>query len=237
MEELTKELEEVITKINDLEEEIEIAKAKAHSNIEPLKKELSRLKEVKRRYASKNDPDSVRDCIRKEDNLKFKINAQRNEYLILSDELFKLKTQKEDLEYKIQLEKDKIKRKNQLKEKLDLIITNYEKSQNLRDAAIEANVNPDQAEQWLEWGKNNFEETYSYFYNEIQKIDNHQKDLEREKTRKQMDRVIEIYRKTESLKKAAKVARVNYDTVQYWYDWGRMGFGEDNVYFYKSIEG
>ena len=52
-----------------------------------------------------------------------------------------------------------------------------------------------------------------------------------------MDRVIEIYRKTESLKKAAKVARVNYDTVQYWYDWGRMGFGEDNVYFYKSIEG
>ena len=179
MEELTKELEEVITKINDLEEEIEIAKAKAHSNIEPLKKELSRLKEVKRRYASKNDPDSVRDCIRKEDNLKFEINAQRNEYLILSDELFKLKTQKEDLEYKIQLEKDKIKRKNQLKEKLDLIITNYEKSQNLRDAAIEANVNPDQAEQWLEWGKNNFEETYSYFYNEIQKIDNHQKDLER----------------------------------------------------------
>ena len=113
MEELTKELEEVITKINDLEEEIEIAKAKAHSNIEPLKNELSRLKEVKRRYASKNDPDSVRDCIRKEDNLKFKINAQRNEYLILTDELFKLNTQKEDLEYKIQLEKDRIKRKIQ----------------------------------------------------------------------------------------------------------------------------
>ena len=52
-----------------------------------------------------------------------------------------------------------------------------------------------------------------------------------------MDRVIEIYRKTESLKQAAKVARVNYDTVQYWYDWGGMGFSEDNVYFYKSIEG
>lgn len=237
MEELIKEFEEVLIKINDLEDEIEIAKQKAHSNIEPLKNELSRLKEVKRRYASKNDPDSVRDCIRKEDNLKFKINAQRNEYLILTDELFKLKTQKEDLEYKIRLEMDRIKRKNQLKEKLDLIITNYEKSQNLKDAAIEANVNPNQAEQWLEWGKNNFEETYSYFYNEIQKIDNHQKDLEREKTRKQMDRVIEIYRKTESLKKAAKVAHVNYDTVQYWYDWGRMGFGDDNVYFYKSIEG
>lgn len=237
MEELIKEFEEVLIKINDLEDEIEIAKQKAHSNIEPLKNELSRLKEVKRRYASKNDSDSVRDCIRKEDNLKFKINAQRNEYLILSDELFKLNTQKEDLEYKIQLEKDKIKRKKQLKEKLDLIIINYEKSQNLKDAAIASNVNPDQAEQWLEWGKNNFEETYSYFYNEIQKIDNHQKDLEREKTRKQMDRVIEIYRKTESLKKAAKVAHVNYDTVQYWYDWGRMGFGDDNVYFYKSIEG
>jgi len=237
MEHLIEELEEVIIKIDNLEEEIEIAKAKAHSNIEPLKNELSRLKEVKRRYASKNDPDSVRDCIRKEDNLKFKINAQRNEYLILTDELFRLNTQKDDLEYKIKLENDKIKRKNQLREKLDLIITNYEKSQNLKDAAIEANVNPDQAEQWLEWGKNNFEETYYYFYNEIQKIDNHQKGLEREKTRKQMDRVIEIYRKTESLKKAAKVARVNYDTVQYWYDWGRMGFGEDNVYFYKSIEG
>lgn len=235
MEELKQELEEVIIKINDLEAEIEIAKQKAHSNIEPLKNELSRLKEVKRRYAFKNDPDSVRECIRREDNLKFKINAQRNEYLILTDELFKLNTQKEDLEYKIQLEKDKIK-KNQLREKLDLIISNYEKSQNLKDAAIASNVNPDHAEQWLEWGKNDYDESYSYFFKEIQKIDAHQKDLEREKTRKQMDRVIEIYRKTESLKKAAKVARVNYDTVQYWYDWGRMGFGEDNVYFYKNIE-
>lgn len=119
---------------------------------------------------------------------------------------------------------------------MDLIISNYEKSQNLKDAAIASSVNPDQAEQWLEWGKNDYDESYSYFFKEIQKIDAHQKDLEREKTRKQMDRVIEIYRKTESLKKAAKVARVNYGTVQYWYDWGRRGFGEDNVYFYKNIE-
>ena len=120
-------------------------------------------------------------------------------------ELFKLKTQKEDLEYKIKLEKDRIKRKNQLKEKLDLIITNYEKSQNLRDAAIDANVNPDQAEQWLEWGKNNYEEIYSYFYKEIQKIDAYQKDLEREKTRKQMDRVIEIYKKPNPLKRRQRL--------------------------------
>ena len=94
MEELTKELEEFLIKINDLEDEIEIAKAKAHSNIEPLKNELSRLKEVKRRYASKNNPDSVRDCIRKEDNLKFKINALRNEYLILTDGTFQTQNPK-----------------------------------------------------------------------------------------------------------------------------------------------
>ena len=35
MEHLIEELEEVIIKIDNLEEEIEIAKAKAHSNIEP----------------------------------------------------------------------------------------------------------------------------------------------------------------------------------------------------------
>ena len=50
-----------------------------------------------------------------------------------------------------------------------------------------------------------------------------------------MDKVIENYKNTESLEQASKMANVRYDTVKYWYEWGKNGFGEENSYFYKEI--
>ena len=76
------------------------------------------------------------------------------------------------------------------------------------------------------YGKNNFNETYFYFYNQIIEIDIYFKDLEAEKLKKQMDAVIEFYKKTNSLKEASKFAGVSYDTVKYWYEWRSRGFGE-----------
>ena len=52
-----------------------------------------------------------------------------------------------------------------------------------------------------------------------------------------MSEIVDAYLKTHSLKEASKIANVSYDTVEYWYKWGSMGFGEENIYFYKKLKG
>ena len=200
-----------------------------------MKEELVQLKEDKRNFASKNDFESVQNCRRRESNIKFKIEAQWNWYLILKDQLSKFFKQKYDLEVKIKLEEDKIERNTQIIRQMDKILANYQKSQNLKQAAIDSNINPGTVEQWYGWGKDPFNETYSYFYNAIIEIDNYFNELKSLELKRQMDSVVEPYKKTYSLKDAAKIAKVNPDTVEYWYEWGSRGFGEENTYFYKRI--
>lgn len=118
---------------------------------------------------------------------------------------------------------------------MNLVLDNYKKSQNLRQSAIDSNIHPGHVEQWFEWGKNNFNETYAYFYTQILEIDNYFKKLEAEKLKRQMDIVVEAYKKTNNLKEACQLADMSYDTVRYWYEWGSNGFGEENTYFYKRI--
>jgi len=221
--------------ISNLEMQITDAERRAEENVEPLRQELSQVKRDKTAYASKNDFDSVSDCIRREENLKFKISAQWNEASQLKDDLFKLKSRKKELEYKLQLERDKIRRNNQVIAQMNIVLDNYRKSQSLKQAAIEANINPDTVEQWHEWGKNSFNETSTYFYNKIIEIDNEFKEREARELKDQMDRVIEAYRKTKSLEKSSKMAKVSHDTVMYWHEWGSRGFGEENTYFYRKI--
>lgn len=172
----------------------------------------------------------------REENLKFKINAQWNQYLMLKNELTKLNKQKFDLENQIKLEEDKIKRKNEILAQMDEVLKNYKKTQNLLQAAIDSKISFDYVEQWLEWGEHNFNEVYSYFYNQFIEINNYFKDLETEKLKQEMDSVIEAYKKTHSLKEASKLVNVSYDTVQYWYEWGSKGFGEENTYFFKNLK-
>lgn len=112
MDNLENDLNELNIEINELEKQISEAEKRAEDNVEPLRQELSQVKRDKTIYASKNDFDSVSDCIRREENLKFKISAQWNEASQLKDDLFKLKSRKKDLEYKLQLERDKIRRNN-----------------------------------------------------------------------------------------------------------------------------
>lgn len=236
MDNLENDLNELNIEISELEKQISEAEKRAEDNVEPLRQELSQVKRDKTIYASKNDFDSVSDCIRREENLKFKISAQWNEASQLKDDLFKLKSRKKELEYKLQLERDKIRRNNQVIGQMDIVLENYRKSQSLKQAAIEANISPDTVEQWHEWGKNTFNETSTYFYNKIIEIDNEFKEREARELKDQMDRVIEAYRKTKSLEKSSKMAKVSYDTVMYWHEWGSRGFGEENTYFYRKIQ-
>lgn len=222
--------------IEDLKDQICKAEIEAEENIKPLKEELTKVKSNKSAFASRNDFEFVQDCIRREDNLKFKITSQWNKYSILKDELSKLNRQKHDLEAEIKLKKDQIKRNNQILAQMNSVLENYKKSQNLKQASIDSNINPNQTEQWFEWGKNSFSETYNYFYKKIIEIDEDFKSLEAEKLKKEMNNVIKAYKKTKSLKRASEIANVNYDKVQYWYKWGSMGFGEENVYFFKNID-
>lgn len=236
MDKLKQDLNNLNKHIIELENQIEQAKIEAENNIKPLNLELTKIKEEKRQYASKNDFDSVQDCIRKENNLKFKINAQWNKCSILKNDLFKLNNQKIDLEKQIKLEEDKIERNNQILAHMKTVLENYKKTQSLKQAAIDSNINPNNVQQWYDWGKNDFNETYSYFYTQITEIDNYFKDLEAQKLKKQMDSVIDAYKKTNSLKEASRIANVSWDTVEYWYDWGSKGFGEENTYFFKKIK-
>lgn len=236
MEKLKQDLDEINSSINELENQIEKAEIVAENNIKPLKAELSQIKKDKTQFAAKSDFDSVQACIRKENNLKFKINAQWNQCSLLKDELYKLNKEKQELESQIKLEEDKIKRNNEILAQMEEVLTNYKKTQNLKQAAIDSKINPNTVEQWFEWGKNDFNPTYSYFYNQIIEIDNYFKDLEVQNLKKQMDEVIEAYKKTNSLKEASKMANVSYDTIQYWYEWGSRGFGEENTYFFKRLK-
>jgi predicted site-specific integrase-resolvase len=235
MEGLKQDLDNLNDEIRDLEIRVQKAKDEAESNILPLEAELSQVKEDKRQFALKNDFDSIQTCRRREENLKFKISAQWNQYSMLKNDLSRLNTQKRDLENQIKLEEDKIRRNREILSRMDEVLTNYRKSQDLKKAAIDSNISPDYVRQWFEWGKGNFNETYSCFYTQIREIDNHFKNLEAEKLKSEMDSVIEAYRKTNSLKRASELAGVSYDTVQYWYEWGSRGFGEENTYFYKNI--
>lgn len=233
---LKQDLDNVNAEIRKLESEIRMAQTEAENNIKPLKEELVQLKEDKRNFASKNDFESVQNCRRRENNLKFKIDAQWNRYSLLKENLSKLKKQKTTLESKIKLEEDKVKRSNQIRSQMDEVLANYKKSQSLKQAALDSNINPNYVTQWHKWGEDNLNETYSYFYNEIKEIDNYFKEMKSQELKKQMDSVVEAYRKTNSLKDAAKIANVNLDTVEYWYEWGSRGFGEENTYFFKKIK-
>ena len=119
---------------------------------------------------------------------------------------------------------------------MDRVIANYKKSQNLTLAATDSNISPDQVMQWYEWGKNDYDETYSYFYSKILEADDYFKNLEALKLKKQMDDVIDAFKITDSPEKASQIAQVSYDTVRYWYEWGSRGFGEENTYFYNKLK-
>ncbi len=236
MEKLKRELDELNESIRELENEIENARIEAECNIGPLTIELEQIREDKRKFASKNDFDSIQSCRRREKNLKFKINAQWNHYSILKNDLVKLKNEKSELEERIQLKKDRLKRKEEILSRMNLVLDNYRKSQNLKQAAIDSKIDPDHVEQWLEWGKNDFNDTYTYFHSKILEIDDHFRQLEAQRLKSQMDSVLEAYEKTGSLKEASAIADVSYDTVQYWNEWGSRGFGAENTYFHKRIK-
>lgn len=236
MDKLKQDLDDLNNSIRELENQIENARSEAESNIEPLNAELSQIREDKRKFAAQNDFDSVQSCRRREENLKFKITAQWNHCSILKNDLTKLKNQKTDLENRIQLEKDKIRRNEEILAKINLVLENYRKTQNLRDAAIDSNISPEHVEQWFEWGKNDFNQTYSYFYSQILEINDYFRDLKSQKLKDQMDDVLEAFQKTGSMKEASGIAGVSYDTVQYWIEWGSRGFGEENAYFYKKFK-
>ena len=191
METLKQDLEDLNNKITGLESEIRSAESEAEDNIKPLKEDLAQLKEDKRNFASKNDFDSVQMCRRREDNLKFKIDAQWYRYSILKNQLSQLKKQRRNLESKIKLEEDKIKRNNEILAKMDIVLDNYRKSRNLKQAAVDSNINPNTVEQWHEWGANSYNDTYTYFYNGISEIDAHFKDLKSQELKRQMDNVVE----------------------------------------------
>lgn len=236
MDKLKSELDDLNGRIHDLESQIENEKAEAERNAEPLREELSRVRQDKRRFGQKNDFESVQSCNRKEENLKFKIAAQWNLHSMLEGDLAKLKRQKEDLENRIKLEEDRIRRNEEIMARMDEVLENYKKTQNLRTAAVDSNISPDHVEQWLEWGRADFNEACSYFHSRVVEIDESFKKLEAKRLMDMMDRVIDAYERTGSLREASRLSGVSWDMVQYWHEWGSMGFGEENVYFFKRID-
>ncbi len=87
METLKQDLVDLNNSISKLKNQIKKAKSDAENNIKPLTEELKELRIDKRNFATKNDFESVQSCIRRENNIKFKIDAQWNEYSILSNKL------------------------------------------------------------------------------------------------------------------------------------------------------
>ena len=167
MDKLKQNLTYLNNKIGELESQIEQEKINAESNIRPLKIQLNQIKQDKTRFASKNDFESVHACRRKEENLKFKINAQWNKFSLLKDELTRLNREKQDLQHQIKLKEDEIKRTNDILSQMNTVLDNYKKTQSLKQAAIDSKISPEHVEQWYEWGSKGFGEENTYFFKKI----------------------------------------------------------------------
>ena len=236
MKELKDKLNEINNEISQLNDEIKKAESEAEQNIAPLESELSKIREDKRKSAMKNDLESVQQLKSKEANLKFKISAQWNKSNMLKEDLTRLLTKKDEVIAQIKLKEDRIKRDEKITKQMDEVLDHYRNTRSLKEAALSANIRFETVGQWIEWGKNKYNKTGVYFFNEVNAIDDYFKKQDVLKLKNEMDSVIEAYKKSKSLKEACRSAGVSYDTAQYWFSWGRNGFGEENKYFYREIK-
>ena len=240
-------IEEIDRKIEILEKESISLKESTETNVQPLMIQLDSVRNDIRKYGFKNDIASINQSKRKEFEILSKIDHEWKDYRDLNEKISILKRYKNELLEEIRLaevdeakrkkhEEEILKRNLEIRSQMDAVIENYKSSFSLKESSQKANISFDLVLTWFNWGKNGFDENSKYFYDEIKRIDDENKKLfEKENVINQMDRVIENYKKTESLEQASKMADVSYDTVKYWYEWGRNGFGEENSYFYKEL--
>lgn len=240
-------IEEIDRKIEILEKESISLKESTETNVQPLMIQLDSVRNDIRKYGFKNDIASINQSKRKEFEILSKIDHEWKDYRDLNEKISILKRYKNELLEEIRLaevdeakrkkhEEEILKRNLEIRSLMDAVIENYKSSFSLKESSQKTNIGFDLVLTWFNWGKNGFDENSKYFYDEIKRIDDENKKLfEKENVINQMDRVIENYKKTESLEQASKMADVSYDTVKYWYEWGRNGFGEENSYFYKEI--
>ena len=200
-----------------------------------------------KKYGFKNDIASINKSKRREFEILSQINLEWKDYRDLNEKIPILKRSKNNLLEEIRLaeadeaqrkrrEEEILKRNLEIRSQMDAVIENYKSSFSLKESSQKANISFDLVLTWFNWGKNGFDENSKYFYDEIKRIDDENKKLfEKESIINQMDKVIENYKNTESLEQASKMANVSYDTVKYWYEWGKNGFGEENSYFYNEL--
>ena len=236
MNQLTERLRQLNNEISKLEDEIKKAEYEAEQNIAPLESELSQIRQDKRKSAMKNDFEHVEQLKSKEANLKFKISAQHNRSNMLKEDLTKLSAKKDELLFQIKLEEDRIKRDEKITKQMNDVLGHYRNTRSLKEAALSAGIHFETVEQWMDWGKNTYNKTSVYFFNKVNEIDDDFKKQDALKLKTEMDSVIREYKKSKSLKEACRSAGVSYDTAQYWFSWGRNGFGEENKYFYREIK-
>lgn len=240
-------IEEIDRKIEILEKESISLKESTESKVQPLMGQLDSIRADIKKYGFKNDIASINKSKRREFEILSQINLEWKDYRDLNEKISILKRSKNNLLEEIRLaeadeaqrkrrEEEILKRNLEIRSQMDAVIENYKSSFSLKESSQKANISFDLVLTWFNWGKNGFDENSKYFYDEIKKIDAENRNLfEKENIINQMDRVIENYKNTESLEQASKIANVSYDSVKYWYEWGRNGFGEENSYFYKEI--
>ena len=240
-------IEEIDRKIEILEKESISLKESSETNVQPLMIQLDSVRNDIRKYGFKYDIASINQSKRKEFEILSKIDHEWKDYRDLNEKISILKRSKNNLLEEIRLaeadeaqrkrrEEEILKRNLEIRSQMDAVIENYKSSFSLKESSQKANISFDLVLTWFNWGKNGFDENSKYFYDEIKRIDDENKKLfEKESIINQMDKVIENYKNTESLEQASKMAIVCYDTVKYWYEWGKNGFGEENSYFYNVL--
>lgn len=240
-------IKEIDNEIEILEKESVSLKESTESKVQPLMGQLDSIRADIKKYGFKNDIASIDKSKRREFEILSQINLEWKDYRDLNEKISILKRSKNNLLEEIRLaeadeaqrkrrEEEILKRNLEIRSQMDAVIENYKSSFSLKESSKKANISFDLVLTWFNWGKNGFDENSKYFYDEIKRIDDENKKLfEKESIINQMDRVIENYKNTASLEQASKMANVSYDTVKYWYEWGKNGFGEENSYFYKEL--
>lgn len=139
------------------------------------------------------------------------------------------------------------------KKKMKLFISNLKSGKTWNQAAAFSQISPTTATEWYEKGKNNFSKNTSFFYKEINYLENHNKlnwdDFKKNNDnknswskninrneRKKMNSFLKYIKQGFSWEESAKLSNILQTQATIWYRRGSKDFSDNTTYFYNQLK-
>ena len=138
------------------------------------------------------------------------------------------------------------------KQKMELFISNYKNGKSWVESAKLSNVTSRKASKWYNQGKNNFSNNTRFFYGQINHIETHRFEEDKESSsyhkfdfvakktkkdeRKKMDLFIDFLKQGHNWEKSAELSKIPSTQADIWYRRGSYNFSQNTSYFYNQAK-